>query len=327
MPNQRSVIQTNLPVRFRTLSGDALSAVVSRIELRYDAADFGPGSEDASPDVTGSCELLIEVGGETLQAIVREEWFHLFHNVRQGLATFEADRGAKLRLALRPAMLRKLATLELDAEDVLDALLPSADANSSPLSPALVQTESWLAIELKQTIGLPEELAAEGSLAATMRTEWREIVAGTTDADADEKKASTSLYDQVMSYLEAKQLSVEPASESHLKLRFHTDDAEWGSVIRVDEEEMFVVLYSVFPVAIPAPLREESALAFMGEHYGNVLGCYEMDPGDGELRYRTSLQARTGLDPSLFAAALSEHLTVMKRFVPIVEEVIRKNGL
>lgn len=329
MPSHRSAIQTNMPVRFRTLNGDALPAVVNRIELRYDAApDSGRDRANGSPDVIGSCELLLEVDGDALQAILAEEWFHLFRGVRQGRATFDADRGGRLLVALRPALLRRLAAQALDAEDVFDALLPSADANAVPLSVPLGQTESWMALELTQTIALPEELAAEGSVSTTMRTGWRDAAFGTADANpSPDADVASSLYDQVLDYLEARQLAVEPSGDAHLRLRFHTDDAAWGSVIRVEEDARLVVLYSVFPAAIPAPLREETALAFIGEHYGSLLGCYEMDPNDGELRYRTAVTVESRLDPSRFAAALSEHLAVMKRFVPIVEEVVRESGL
>lgn len=322
MPSHRSAIQTHLPVRFRTLNGDSLPAVLNRIELRYDA-----DSADDPSDAVGACELLLDVDGDALQAILAEEWFHLFRGVRLDRATFDADGGARLLVALRPALLRRLASQALDAEDVFDALLPSADASAVPLSAALGQSESWMALELTQTVALPEALAADGTVAAKMRAGWRDVVGGMPEAKPTAEDAAPSLFDQVLGYLEAKQLAVEPAGDSHLRLRFHTDDAAWGSVVRVDEDARLVVLYSVFPTAIPAPLREETALAFIGEHYGSVLGCYEMDPNDGELRYRTAVTVEAWLDPSRFAAALSEHLTVMKRFVPIVEEVVRESGL
>lgn len=322
MPSHRSAIQTNMPIRFRTLDGDLLSAVLNRIELRYDA-----DSADDPPYVGGACELLLDVDGDALQAILAEEWFHLFRGVRLDRATFDADGGARLLVALRPALLRRLASQASDAEDVFDALLPSADANAVPLSVPFGQSESWMALELTQAIALPDALASDGAVAAKMRAGWRDVVGGTPDAKPAAEDVASSLYDQTLSYLEAKGLAVEPGGDSHLRLRFHTDDAAWGSVVEVNEDARLVVLYSVFPTAIPAPLREETALAFIGEHYGSVLGCYEMDPNDGELRYRSAVSVEERLDPSRFAAALSEHLTVMKRFVPIVEEVVRESGL
>ncbi|MCY1460016.1 hypothetical protein D9M71_775370 [compost metagenome] len=98
-------------------------------------------------------------------------------------------------------------------------------------------------------------------------------------------------------------------------------------MFHVDEAARLCLIYSVFPTAIPDPLREETALAFMGENYGSILGCYEMDHRDGELRYRSTLSFGKTFDVSILAAALTDHLRVMEHFIPIVQEVLEQGTL
>ncbi|THF76868.1 type III secretion system chaperone family protein [Cohnella fermenti] len=320
MAIQHSTIKTSLPVRFLALDGSELRAVLNRIELRYD--DAAPG------DPIGSCELLLEVDEAARRAIAENEWFHLFRGVRLSEASFDPEHPARMTVSLRPALLRRLAAQGLDAEGVLDAFIPSNGA--APLSALLQQTESWLALELKQEVALPSELQDEGALSASLRTSWRDALGGEggqLSPHSSDSAAASSLYDQMLHYLEAKGLTVEPVNDSLMRMRFYTEEAEWGSVIQVDEDARLLVLYSVFPTAIPAPLREETALAFIGENYGSLLGSYEMDTSDGELRYRTTVPADRELNVSLVAAALSDHLKVMKHFVPIVASVIEESGL
>ncbi|NBC68511.1 YbjN domain-containing protein [Paenibacillus sacheonensis] len=311
MAIQRSSVKTQLPLLFRTLDGASLSAVIVHIELHY----------DDSGSAAGSCEMLLEVDGETCAAIVAQEWFHCFGSVRLNQATFEPGRPAELLVALRPAIVRGLISQGMDAEDVLDALLPSGESAKSSLSVQLKQTESWLALELKQLVQQPEEGDENGRLTISLRTNWREKT-------AHDPVRATPLYAQMQRYLEAKALIVEPVNDELMRLRFYTDEAEWGSVIQVEEAARTIVLYSVFPTAIPSALREETALAFIGENYGSTSGSYEMDIEDGELRYRTTIALGAGqdLDVGLAAAALSDHLEVMKRFVPVVSEVIEQSG-
>lgn len=312
MAIQRSSIKTQLPLPFRTLDGASLSADIVRIEMQY----------DDSSSSAGSCEMLLEVDGETCAAIVAQEWFHCFGSVRLNQATFEPDRPAELLVALRPAIVRGLVSQGLDAEDVLDALLPTDESEGSSLSKQLRQTESWLALELKQSVEQPDDADAGGRLTISLRTNWRETTARNS-------VSASSLYAQTQRYLEAKGLVVEPVNDELMRLRFYTDEAEWGSVIQVEEAARTIVLYSVFPTAIPSALREETALAFIGENYGSTSGSYEMDTEDGELRYRTTIALGAGrdLDVGLAAAALSDHLEVMKHFVPIVSDVIAQSGL
>ncbi|RUS45914.1 hypothetical protein [Cohnella sp. AR92] len=315
MANQRSTLNTKLPVQLLALDGTSIPATAIHIALQYQ-------------DSVGSCEMTLEVGGATAQAILEQEWFHLFASARLDQASFEPDRPVRLLVSLRPAIVRKLAAQGLDAEDVFNALLPNADAAALPLSVPLKQAESWLAIELKQELALPEELTNEGTISIGLRTNWREKLAvGPGLREGSGTKSSVSLYAQMESYLSSKGLKAEPINEELMKLRFHAEEAEWGCVVQVDEDARLLVLYSVFPHAIPAPLREETALAFMGENYGSLLGNYEMDTEDGELRYRSTIPAGPELDYGILSAVLAEHLNVMRHFIPIIADVSEQNGL
>lgn len=316
MSNQQSTITTELPIQLQTLTGSALFVIVKRITLQYDGE-------------SSSCEMQLEISGETCQCILEDEWFHLFRSTRVNLATFEPDQPVQLLVALRPSITRQLAAQGLDAEDIFNELLPNTHS-AARLTVQLNHTECWIALELKQTVMLPNELE-EGTLNIKLRTSWSNELSVTPtseglDQQHHDQQAIIPLREQITRYLEGLSLKVEQIDSELLRLPFHTDTTNWISLFRIDEASRLCVIYSIFPTMIPAYLREETALAFMAENYGSIMSSYEMDNEDGELRYRTTLTVGKELDISLLAAALAEHLQVMEHFIPIIQDVLNQGS-
>lgn len=113
---------------------------------------------------------------------------------------------------------------------------------------------------------------------------------------------SRDLLDEVMSLLDTEGL--QPAS-THI----HTDDGShaeaihslqmaiqgkhgsWQCMIRVFSQTQRIVVYSLLPDVVPDSERLRLAQMLSRINYGLVLGNFELDLDDGEVRYKTSLDA------------------------------------
>ena len=76
-------------------------------------------------------------------------------------------------------------------------------------------------------------------------------------------------------------------------------------VVYCREEHGQVVVYALYAFTTPEPQRVAMAQLMARINYGMILGNFEIDLGDGEVRYKTSLDVQ-GVDP--IADALFGHL-------------------
>lgn len=65
--------------------------------------------------------------------------------------------------------------------------------------------------------------------------------------------------------------------------------AEWAAMIRCFEETQRILVYSLFPQSVEHNLRPRLCELICRINYGLILGNFELDWDDGELRYKTSM--------------------------------------
>lgn len=65
--------------------------------------------------------------------------------------------------------------------------------------------------------------------------------------------------------------------------------AEWASMIRSFEQTQRILVYSLLPQTIDESIRPRISELICRINYGLILGNFEMDWEDGELRYKTSM--------------------------------------
>ena len=74
-----------------------------------------------------------------------------------------------------------------------------------------------------------------------------------------------------------------------LRSGFQGDNGEWTCYVHIREEQGQLLFYSVCPVSAPPEKRMEIAEFITRANYGLVLGAFEMDFSDGEIRYRSGV--------------------------------------
>lgn len=102
-----------------------------------------------------------------------------------------------------------------------------------------------------------------------------------------------------------------------------TDDVAWRCRAIADEERQMVIFFSHAPNNAPYESRPEMIEFLTRANYGLLIGNFEMDINDGEIRYKTSLDLRdTTLTTEMVRNIVYNNVFTMKRYLPGIEAVI-----
>lgn len=92
-------------------------------------------------------------------------------------------------------------------------------------------------------------------------------------------------------------------------------DLRCYAVVRVDLEEF--LFYAVAPVKVPETVRPAMAEFLTRANFGLRIGNFEMDYGDGEVRYKSSLDFEGQiLSPQLLRNAIYPAVHTLDRYLP-----------
>lgn len=93
------------------------------------------------------------------------------------------------------------------------------------------------------------------------------------------------------------------------------DDMPMRFVIRFDGERALMRMFSPMPLSVREDKRLEVAVAVSMINYKLVVGCFDLDMNDGELRFRVSNSFRDSvLSPEVFLFLLSLGIQVVERY-------------
>lgn len=102
-----------------------------------------------------------------------------------------------------------------------------------------------------------------------------------------------------------------------LRVRFKGKHAVWRCYARTDEDRDFVFFYSSLDTFVPEEKRLEVAEFITRANYGLIIGNFELDFDDGELRYKTSLDMEGGtLTLGMVRQIVYANVQTMDRYYP-----------
>ncbi|MBL9004698.1 MAG: YbjN domain-containing protein [Myxococcales bacterium] len=108
-----------------------------------------------------------------------------------------------------------------------------------------------------------------------------------------------------------------------LRMGFTGDQGNWMCFVQAREAQRQIAFYSVCPLRVPAAKRPLVAEFLTRANYGLVIGNFEQDWDDGEVRYKTSLDVEDcELSAMLFAHIVFANVTAMDRYLPGLVAVI-----
>jgi hypothetical protein len=136
--------------------------------------------------------------------------------------------------------------------------------------------------------------------------------------------SDTPLFDAMVDFFKADdwpyiQLEDRPV----LSLNFDGKNARWTCFTQAREEQQQFIFYSVCPVNAPVEKRAPLAEFITRANYGLIIGNFELDFEDGEIRYKTSLDAEgLTLGPAMFRNLVYANLSMMDQYLPGIMSIL-----
>ncbi len=128
-----------------------------------------------------------------------------------------------------------------------------------------------------------------------------------------------SLFDDVSAFFAEDDWNAQPMeSDPHaLVMGFVGEAARWQCYCKVREDQHQVLFYSIAPVPVPEDKRSTVAEFITRANYGLIIGNLEMDFGDGEVRYKSSVDVEGApFSSSSVRNIVYANVLTMDRYLP-----------
>lgn len=120
--------------------------------------------------------------------------------------------------------------------------------------------------------------------------------------------------------------SIRDEDGSLLQLPVTTRTGSWTCLAQSFEADRRFVFYSVCPLRAPSAKLRDVAEFLTRANYGLVLGNFEMDWCDGEVRFKTSVDVGEGpLTPTLVAQMAYANVRIVGRHLPGLAALIEQD--
>lgn len=244
------------------------------------------------------CRMVASLSSEVYAQVDSFGLFHLNSQTPSQFAdnNFVADQNLEIELSLSPHLLPHLTGYMQQDQGYLAEIEHISDvfAKLSQTNPddALLLTENWYALAVRQEQLLPQELGG-GRVKKGYTTQWA------TNQLKDETQTvfSTKLdqiYPLMTTFFTQEGIPFE-AMEDHLILRIpiNGENGFWDCFVEAREEDRQCLIYSVYRERVPQYKRLAVAEFITRANYGLPMGCFEMEFDEGEVRLRTSINVES----------------------------------
>ena len=197
------------------------------------------------------------------------------------------------------------------------ALQASENAGDAIAEAVIAFTTDWARTQFSERAS---------SAVSELATAFSEIVESLLDdSPSSEPPADTPLLESLTRFLADDDWPyVEMEDDAGVTLAFRGRNGEWTCYAIALEERHQVVFYSLCPVIAPPEKRLLVAEFIARANYGMILGNFELDMRDGELRYKTSIDVEDSrIDAALIRHLVYNNVTIMDQYLPGFLAVIR----
>ncbi len=108
-----------------------------------------------------------------------------------------------------------------------------------------------------------------------------------------------------------------------LRTGFEGKNGAWNVFIQADEAHRLLLIYSVCPFKVSEDQRPAVVEYVTRANYGLLLGNFEFDYTDGEVRFKTSIDVESAeLTPALVHNLAYANVYMMDRYLPGIMMVV-----
>ncbi|HLO85370.1 MAG TPA: YbjN domain-containing protein [Nostocaceae cyanobacterium] len=121
---------------------------------------------------------------------------------------------------------------------------------------------------------------------------------------------------------------VQIEDNSALSLAFRGDNGKWNCYAKAREIEQQFAFYSIFPFNVPENKRQAIAEFIARANYNMIIGNFELDFYDGEIRYKTSIDVEgDNLSFALIKNLVYANVSVMDKYLPGIMSIIHSDAI
>jgi hypothetical protein len=109
-----------------------------------------------------------------------------------------------------------------------------------------------------------------------------------------------------------------------LTMGFAGNSGQWNCFLQLRTAQEQVVFYSICPFEVPEESRNSLMEFVTRANFGLVMGNFELNLIDGELRYKTSIDVEgESLTPKLVKSLIFANVFTMDRYLPGIQLVLQ----
>jgi hypothetical protein len=144
------------------------------------------------------------------------------------------------------------------------------------------------------------------------------------DAPSNGASQEGSIYTAMASFFESDSWPNTPLSgRPVISLPFQGKNGQWLCFAQAREAQQQFIFYSMCPAVVPERRRPAIAEFITRANYGLIIGNFELDYGDGEIRYKTSIDVEGGeLTSALIKQIVYANVLMMDQYLPGILAVL-----
>lgn len=139
--------------------------------------------------------------------------------------------------------------------------------------------------------------------------------------------SAPSIFQAMVNFFKEYDLSFQEIEENQaLALGFEGKNGKYKSLAIAREEEHQMIFYSVCPVNATKSKLQAIAEFITKTNYGMIIGNFELDFKDGEIRYKTSIDVEDEtLTSTLIKQLVFTNVAMMDKYLPGIRSIIEDN--
>ncbi|MEL6382808.1 MAG: YbjN domain-containing protein, partial [Cyanobacteria bacterium J06626_18] len=147
--------------------------------------------------------------------------------------------------------------------------------------------------------------------------------------EIEEIKTDLAIYDALIDFFKTESWSFQTLpQQAALRLAFKGKNGQWDCYAKAREAHQQVVFYSISPITVAKAKRNAIAEFLTRANHGMILGNFELDYSDGEIRYKTSIDVEGDkLTIALIRNLVYTNVLTMDQYLPGILAVLEQGTI
>ncbi len=281
-------------------------------------------------DKVTECRLTCRVNPQIYQHIDQNALFNLQPDGRGQMTSgekFQPEPDIEIENRLHPELLPHLMEHTTTIDEAATFLFNPDQNTADNLFRA---TESWLGLSVRQLqgtvkVGYDTAWLDNSQLPSPLKIQSLEEMADLVLEESGFASSSNQLnlaesktiFEAIINFFKLDEWPVSIIeNESALRMSFQGENGQFTCYAQAREAHQQFIFYSICPVKVPEGKRLVVAEFLTRANYGMVMGNFELDFRDGEIRYKTSIDVEGDrLSPSLSRHVIYPNVMMMDRYL------------